>query len=254
MQKRSIIAGFGIAAILCTAGATGAHAAGLIGSKDIKNGSVRGIDIKNGTVSLNDLSTGVKTLLGQGGHNGQNGQNGQNGANAQGEKGDTGAQGEQGKTGAAGADGTNGVDGKDGANGIDGTNGVDGAPGADGANGADGKDGIAGLYYVHAKYGTTSGEDFTKTVNQGAIATVACKHEGDVAISGGVQTLGLGGSAAAVASSFPGRMDWDTMTPRENRLDGWIVQFDSTRDPVKADLWVLCAENTSIPVLDKVLS
>ena len=42
-------------------------------------------------------------------------------------------------------------------------------------------------------------------------------------------------------------MDWDTNTPKADRLDGWIVQFDSTRAPVKADVWVLCASNTAIP-------
>ena len=64
-----------------------------------------------------------------------------------------------------------------------------------------------GLYYVTAKYGVSGG---IKSVNEGAIATVACKSPTDHAVAGGVQTLGLGGKPAAVASSFPVGMDWDT--------------------------------------------
>src|ERR1700758_3930570 len=71
------------------------------------------------------------------------------------------------------------------------------------------KNGLAGAYYSVAKYdaGDTNG---------GAIATVACKQATDVAISGGVQTLGVDGSQAdphnnglnnnvPVSDSFPGR-------------------------------------------------
>ena len=117
----------------------------------------------------------------------------------------------------------------------------------DGVDGKDGKDGIAGLYYVTATYGTDVANNPNVSVNEGAIATVACKDPADHAVAGGVQTLGIdGGRAAAVASSFPGRMDWDTNTPKANRFDGWIVQFDARQAPVKANIWVTCATGTTI--------
>jgi hypothetical protein len=126
-------------------------------------------------------------------------------------------------------------------------------PGAvEALSGSAGTDGIAGLYYVTAKYGTNAANDPSASVNEGAIATVACDNEADTAISGGVQTLGLGGQPAAVASSFPGRMHWADETdpnnyPKADRLDGWIVQFDAQRAPVKADIWALCATGTDVP-------
>jgi hypothetical protein len=100
-------------------------------------------------------------------------------------------------------------------------------------------DSFAGAYYSIAKY------DVGDT-NQGAIATVACDNETDVAVAGGVQSLGLGGHPAATASSFPGRMDWNTNSPRDGRLDGWIVQFDATTAPEKVNVWALCVPNSSI--------
>ena len=125
----------------------------------------------------------------------------------------------------------------------------------DGIDGKDGKDGIAGLYYVTATYGTDVANNPNVSVNEGAIATVACKDPADHAVAGGVQTLGIdGGRAAAVASSFPGRMDWDTNTPKANRFDGWIVQFDARQAPVKANIWVTCATGTTIPQFEVPVS
>ena len=129
-----------------------------------------------------------------------------------------------------------------------------GQKGDTGKTGAKGKDGVAGLYYVTAEYGTDSDNNPSVSVNEGAIATVACDSEADTAIAGGVQTLGLGGHPAAAASSFPGRMDWDTNTPKADRLDGWIVQFDARQAPVKADIWVLCATDTKVPQTVKTVS
>lgn len=128
-------------------------------------------------------------------------------------------------------------------NGKNGKNGVDGKAGKDGV---DGKDGVSGLYYRTAVYGATSATDPLASVNAGAIATAACDSPADTAVAGGVQTLGLDGHPAAVASSFPGRMDWTTNTPKTGRLDGWIIQFDAQTAPDKANIWVLCAKDTSI--------
>jgi len=136
------------------------------------------------------------------------------------------------------------VDLSDGVNKALDTKGKNGVDGKAGANGKDGKDGVSGLYYRTAVYGATSATDPTAGVNAGAIATAACDSPADTAIAGGVQTLGLDGHPAAVASSFPGRMDWTT--PKTDRLDGWIVQFDARTAPEKANIWVLCAKDTSV--------
>ena len=79
-----------------------------------------------------------------------------------------------------------------------------------------------------------------------------------MAISGGVQVLGLDAGANArntpVSSSFPGRMDWTTNAPRPGRLDGWVIQFGgnagATSDvsPEKAKIWALCVPGAQIPV------
>jgi hypothetical protein len=110
-----------------------------------------------------------------------------------------------------------------------------------------------GAYYSVANY--NAGD-----TNAGAIATVACSAETDVAVSGGVQVLGLDAGANSrntpVSSSFPGRMDWTTNTPRDNRLDGWIVQFGgnagttSDKAPEKVQVWALCVPHADIPVVE----
>ncbi|HET6153638.1 MAG TPA: hypothetical protein VFE15_11805 [Marmoricola sp.] len=110
---------------------------------------------------------------------------------------------------------------------------------------------LAGAYYSVAYY--DSGD-----TNAGAIATVACKAQTDVAISGGIQTLGLQDNAlqhnTPVSNSFPGRMDFTTNTPKPGRLDGWIVQFGgnagqvSDTSPLKTKIWALCVPGASIPV------
>src|SRR3954471_8317459 len=134
---------------------------------------------------------------------------------------------------------------------LKGATGARGPAGLPGAKGAPGDSRMAGAYYSVAFY------DVGDT-NAGAIASVACKAQTDTAISGGVQVLGLDAGANArntpVSSSFPGRMDWSTNTPRADRLDGWIVQFGgnagaaSDKAPEKVKVWALCVPNTNIPV------
>jgi Collagen triple helix repeat (20 copies) len=132
-----------------------------------------------------------------------------------------------------------------------GPQGPKGEKGEQGVPGEKGESGLEGAYYAVAYY---NGGD----TNAGAIATVACKEVTDLAMSGGVQVLGLDATANSrntpVSSSFPGRMNWDTNTPRENRLDGWIVQFggnagaESDKAPEKAKVWALCVPGTTVPV------
>jgi hypothetical protein len=124
--------------------------------------------------------------------------------------------------------------------------------GPKGDKGAAGDSYLKGAYYAVAYY--NAGD-----TNAGAIATVACKDQSDVAMSGGVQVLGLDAGAngrnTPVSSSFPGRMDWDTNTPKVGRLDGWIVQFGgnagpvSDKDPQKAKVWALCVPGLDVPVV-----
>ena len=73
-----------------------------------------------------------------------------------------------------------------------------------------------------------------------------------VAISGGVQDTDSGTNMTtnddqvAIAASFPGRMDFNTFTPKPFRTDGWIVQFAhvGAQDDNLA-VWALC-----VPVAD----
>jgi hypothetical protein len=140
------------------------------------------------------------------------------------------------------------------AAGTAGTAGTAGKDGVSGKDGKDGKDGVHGLYYATAFY---NGGD----TNAGAIATVACKNVTDHALSGGVQVLGLGEGANArntpVSSSFPGRMDWATNTPKAGRTDGWIVQFGGNANrsvasdvaPEMVKVWALCmTSDASLPI------
>jgi hypothetical protein len=152
-------------------------------------------------------------------------------------KGQKGPQGQKGDTGATGAQG------------------LKGETGADGPKGDKGESGLTGAFYATAFYNAGN-------TNAGAIASVACdadKTKTDyVAISGGVQVLGLDEGANSrntpVSSSFPGRMDWDTNAPKPGRLDGWIVQFGgnagatSDKAPEKIKVWALCVPGASIPV------
>jgi hypothetical protein len=131
--------------------------------------------------------------------------------------------------------------------------GAPGATGPAGPAGPTGPNGMLGAYYSVANY------DVGDT-NAGAVATVACSNVTDVALSGGVQTLGLDGTPlnnnTPVSSSFPGRMDWDTNTPRPNRLDGWIVQFGgnagatSDNPPLRVKVYALCLPGQTIPVVE----
>ena len=143
--------------------------------------------------------------------------------------------------------------GRQGWKGDTGAAGPQGHAGAQGPKGDKGDSGLTGAFYATAFY--NAGD-----TNAGAIASVACDAEKTdyVAISGGVQVLGLGEGANSrntpVSSSFPGRMDWAAGAPKPDRLDGWIVQFGgnagatSDKDPEKIKIWALCVPGASIPV------
>lgn len=146
--------------------------------------------------------------------------------------------------------GTPGKDGKDGLPGTNGKDGKDGVDGKNGTNGTDGKDGADSLLGAYYSVGFYDKGD----TNEGAIATVGCKLETDTAISGGVQVIDPSKNTP-VSSSFPGRMDWTTNTPKANRLDGWIVQFGGNagavadKAPLKVKIWALCVPKLVVPVV-----
>jgi collagen triple helix repeat protein len=130
--------------------------------------------------------------------------------------------------------GANGAKGDTGPAGAQGPKGTAGPQGQQGPKGDKGDSYLDGAYYSVAYYdkGDTNG---------GAIATVACKAQTDTAISGGVSTDDYM-KTVPVGQSFPGRMNWDTNTPKPDRLDGWIVQFASQTGsaPEKVKVWALC--------------
>ena len=234
VKNKAVIVAVGVVTA-ATIAAGGATAASLVGSKDIKNDSIRSVDVHNGTLGVEDMNGTVQDLLKR-----------------------TGAPGPKGDTGPAGAVGPAGAAGPKGDTGAPGPTGSQGPVGPAGAKGDKGDSGLAGAYYSVAFY------DVGDT-NAGAIATVACRAATDVAIAGGVQMTGIGGSQSEidaanarntpVSSSFPGRMDWNTNSPKPNRLDGWVVQFGgnagatSDKSPEKTKIWALCVPGASIPVV-----
>jgi len=143
--------------------------------------------------------------------------------------------------------------GEKGDTGAAGPQGVAGPEGPAGPQGETGSNGMLGAYYAVANYNAGN-------TNAGAIASVACSNVTDVAISGGVQTLGLDGTPldnnTPVSSSFPGRMDYSTNTPRPDRLDGWIIQFGGNAGPVsdvaplRVKVYALCLPGQDIPVVE----
>ena len=135
-----------------------------------------------------------------------------------------------------------------GAEGAKGFAGPAGPQGQQGPKGDKGDTGAAGDSYLHGAYYSVAYYDKGDT-NGGAIATVACKAQTETAISGGVSTDEYT-KTVPVGQSFPGRMDWDTNTPKQGRLDGWIVQFASQNGsaPEKVKVWALCVPGLHVPV------
>ena len=101
---------------------------------------------------------------------------------------------------------------------------------------------LAGAVYRVENYENGGGGD----------ATVACadtekKSQKYTAVAGGVEAGHTGTNDFGVSASFPGRMDWDTGTPKPDRLDGWIVLGNGKyTDNLK--VWALCIPTTSVPV------
>ena len=134
---------------------------------------------------------------------------------------------------------------KDGAvHGVDLSKGVNAKLAKTGAPGKDGKDGTFGAVYRVENY----------LNGGGGSAIAACGDDEETskkytAIAGGLQGSTVANQSAsgfAVSSSFPGRMDWSTNTPKPNRLDGWIVLGNGQyTDTLK--VWALCVPDPNVP-------
>lgn len=130
-------------------GATAAVASRLVGSADIRDGSIRGIDIRDGSLRGADVRDGSLTaadfsgsVTGPPGAPGERGAPGATGA--QGPVGAPGAPGAKGDTGAPGPQGVPGVQGLQGPPGVQGPQGEPGPKGDTGATGAQGPQGEPG--------------------------------------------------------------------------------------------------------------
>jgi hypothetical protein len=204
---------------------------------------ITGSQILNGTIKLADIHSSAKTAL-------------------RGQHGETGVQGPAGAPGPVGPQGATGAKGDAGAVGPAGAKGEKGAQGPKGdvgPAGKDGKDGFSGLVTRHYDY--IKDDAGYPGAGSGGIATVACDDDPTVsqtrvAIGGGVQFLDVGRNAGTlqnpyvgethITDSFPGRMDWNTNTPKPGRLDGWIVRLNTTPS-VDMRVWVTCVDAPAPP-------
>jgi hypothetical protein len=133
------------------------------------------------------------------------------------------------------------------------TGGATGPAGAKGDAGASGPTGVSGYevntYDYIAAMGHRPGKDGADPgyggIGNGAIATVKCSP-GKIAVGGGYFFRNGGNDTAngitppdgaftssattdgtAVTASFPGRMDWATMTVKPGDNSGWIIQVNN---------------------------
>jgi hypothetical protein len=197
------------AGILVASSSVGAVAAKLVTSEDIKNGTIQSRDIGKGEIQKSDIasdSVGASEIV-PGSVNLKSLSDEAETALAS--KITTGAQGPKGPKGEAGPAG---------------------------------RDGLAGAVYRVTEYTNGGTSD----------ATTACADTNEesmkfTAIAGGVEAGQAGAQTNdfAVTASFPGRMDWDTNTPKPGRLDGWIVLGVGNHSETLR-VWALCVPNTSI--------
>lgn len=211
MKKAVTLIAALVAVLAVTSGAFAAKQYLIVSSKQIKHGAI----------SLSDLSHHARKVL-------------------------------HGKQGATGPAGPQGLKGDIGATG---TQGPQGDRGPQGPKGDTGATGLAGSFYSVEQYPNDPGG-----VTGNSIATVACdpnnpdNSQNYVAIAGGVQNadnttdMYSATNQLPVSASFPGRMDWNTNTPKPDRLDGWVIQFaGSAGQQDKAiEVWALCVPKANV--------
>lgn len=96
VNNRTTAVGVGAAMLVTLGGVGGAVAANTIGSKDIKDNSVRSVDVRDGNLGMRDMNRFTQDRINQPG--------------PKGERGPAGPQGEQGPAGPAGEDGVSGYE------------------------------------------------------------------------------------------------------------------------------------------------
>ncbi len=149
---------------------------GAIRSRDVRDGSLRGVDIKDKSLTIADFRGSV-----------------------------TGPQGPQGDPGPAGADGADGATGATGPAGADGADGATGPAGADGANGATGPAGPAGPQGPPGPKGDTGATGATGPAGPGA--TVLKDGSGNTV--GTVDSMSRNSVTVLTGSGYLLTVDWD---------------------------------------------
>ena len=188
IRRRHLPALAGTVLVVAVIGAGTATAASLVTSKDVQDNSLRSVDVKDGSASREGHAALARSRRCS----------------------------KPGPTGATGATGA--------------------AQGRHWCEGRQGRQGAAGSAGCLLRDGVLPTSSSTPTPGPLPRLRATRPRPPSPRISGGVQVLGIGGNQGEidaansritplVSSSFPGRMDWTTNSPKPNRLDGWIVQF-----------------------------
>lgn len=195
------------AATLAVGAASGATAAHLIGSKDIRDHSVQKVD----------LSKGVNAALAKAGTPGPAGPAGADGNDST----VPGPKGDPGTPGAPGRDGVSGIEYRT-FDYIAGKESTDSEPGMGSDYTGAGAGGIA----------TVVCSSPSKVALAGGVQFLGLDADnGQAAVTGG----------NGIVDSFPGRMDWSTNTPRPGVMSGWVVRLNKYAAGEPLRLWVVCA-------------
>lgn len=203
-RTSAVVAG---AAVLALAGGGSvAIADQMIGSQDVRNGSLGMRDFNDHTKDkINaQAATGEATV---------------------GERGPAGPQGEQGEKGEKGEPGAPGANGKNGVSGYE----------VRTWNYTKGEDSDMGANYS----GVGGGAIATVACSAGKAAL-----SGGYWFKGGANGFNSDAirNGSAVVASFPGRMDWTTNTVKPNDYSGWIVQVNDKVAAADMTLYVVCAD------------
>jgi hypothetical protein len=206
----------GAIVLAVASGIGGAYADDLIGSKDIKNQSIRSVDIGANEIGGSELSGGVVGWRHSNDHTQHHIE----------------SLAEDGKDGKDGRDGDKGDPGKDGK---DGAQGPKGDPGVQGPQGPAGPPATVGLSHW-SEGGTVPA---ARNGLPGSVEIVAeCQQEGHYAIAGGYTA----GSYKGGVTTYQNRNTAGAPGTHAYAA-GWLVGFTNTTDqPQTVRTWVVCAE------------
>jgi hypothetical protein len=202
-------------------GIGGAVAADLIGSKDIKDNSIRSVDVRDGGLGVKDLSQQARNELAKPGSGGADGKNG-----AAGPKGETGPRGPAGPRGEAGP------------------------------KGEPGEDGISGLQAVMETSDTwpvDPAPDAVPPERSPQQQLVAKCASGKAALGGGWRapyepdrTDGSElGREVLISASYAARVSGGHVVPADSdkKPNAWVIEgFNETEEDLTVDAFVVCAD------------